>query len=136
MNFTRLQLSRYIRIITGHNNLFYHRSNVDSDNNNAICRFCLEDVETFIHFATDCPALWTERRDVLHQYVGDPLTEWDPAQLLDFSFTPRITGALEMDHGDRPRTTFQDPDNSTSSEGSETAVDETGEHSNTEEEEI
>ena len=95
-----MELSRYIRIVTGHNNLFYHRHNIDPLNNNDICRFCLEESETFIHFFTDCPALWRERRDHIHQYIGSRDTEWRPQQLVDLSFSPAITAALEMKHSD------------------------------------
>ena len=101
MKMNRLELARYIRIITGHNNLFYHRSNIDPDNNNSICRFCLDADETFIHFFTDCPALWSERRDTILRYIGDPREDWTPQQLVALSFTRKITEALEMDHGDR-----------------------------------
>ena len=98
----RLELSRYIKIVTGHNNLFYHRHNIDPENNSG-CRFCLTDTETFIHFVTDCSALWRERRDHLLTYVGHRDQEWTPTQLLNFSFSPQVTQALEMDHGDRER---------------------------------
>ena len=33
LSISRQELGRFIRIITGHNNLFYHRSNVDKTNN-------------------------------------------------------------------------------------------------------
>ena len=111
MQMNRMELGRYLRVITGHNNLFYHRSNIDPINNNSICRFCLEEDETFIHFATNCPALWRERRDHLLVYEGDGNNTWTPNQLLDFSFSRRITEALEMDHREDGNQGALDADN-------------------------
>ena len=42
MKLSRLQLARFIRIISGHNSLFYFRSKVDPDIK-PTCRFCLEE---------------------------------------------------------------------------------------------
>ena len=69
MELTRLQLGRFIRIITGHNNLLYHRSNIDPDID-PMCRFCREKQETFIHFFTDCPALWRDRQEADYAMPG------------------------------------------------------------------
>ena len=63
-----------------------------------MCRFCEEDVETFIHFATDCPARWRERRDHLQVYIGDQFMAWTPKQLLDFAYSLQIRRLLEMKH--------------------------------------
>ena len=49
-----LELSRFLKIITGQNGLFYFKNKVDKDIN-AVCRFCLERDETFYHLVTDCP---------------------------------------------------------------------------------
>ena len=94
MNFTRFQLSRYIQIVTGHNNLLYHRSNINPDIDQT-CRFCGVDKETFIHFFTDCPALWRAREEAEHARPGGHLDFVNPTQLLNFSFSPRINQALE-----------------------------------------
>ena len=51
----RLELSRILRLLCGHNGLFYFKSRIDPDINPE-CRFCLEDKETFYHLVTDCPA--------------------------------------------------------------------------------
>ena len=98
MKFNRRDLGRYIRVVTGHNNLLYHRNNIDPINNDSMCRFCSEDVETFIHFTTDCPARWRERRDNLLVYVGDSMMPWQPQQLLDFAYTSEISQLLEMQY--------------------------------------
>ena len=94
MGFTRFQLARYIRIVTGHNNLLYHRSNINPDIDQR-CRFCEEQKETFIHFFTDCPALWKTREEAEHAQPGGHLEFVSPTQILNFSFQPRINAALE-----------------------------------------
>ena len=60
-------------------------------------RFCGEARETFIHFFTDCPALWQARADAEHAQPGGVLSFRSPTQLLNFSFHPRINQALESD---------------------------------------
>ena len=50
----RIELSRFFKIITGHNGLFYFRNKIDPVINSD-CRFCLEADETFYHLATECP---------------------------------------------------------------------------------
>ena len=50
----RIELSRFIKIITGHNGLFYFKHRVDPQIN-PTCRFCLEQDETFYHLVTECP---------------------------------------------------------------------------------
>ena len=110
MGFNRIELGRYIRIVTGHSNLLYHRNNVDPVNNDSICRFCIEDVETFIHFATDCPARWRERRDNLLVYVGDQLMSLQPQQLLDLAYTDEIKQLLEMRYDDNDSSDPDEPE--------------------------
>ena len=59
----RLELSRFLRLISGHNGLFYFKNKIDPEIN-AVCRFCLEADETFYHFITDCPAFLQSRREI------------------------------------------------------------------------
>ena len=95
MGFNRMQLGRFIRIITGHNNLQYHRSNMDPDRD-PFCRFCAETQESFIHLFTDCPALWREHQETRGDLpTGQLLRDMDPQTILDFSYIPRINVALE-----------------------------------------
>ena len=97
MEFSRLKLSRFVRIITGHNNLLYHRSNIDPDLN-PMCRFCREKQETFLHFISDCPALWKERQEIFLSPLPVKMKEdWKPDDMVDFSFCKRITEALDSD---------------------------------------
>ena len=94
-NLNRQELGRFIRIVTGHNNLFYHRSNVDKTHNTSpLCRFCKEENETFFHFATNCPCFRLSR---FHHFQNDTCFKngkWSIRQLLDFSNIPSITAAL------------------------------------------
>ena len=58
----RMSLARFVRIISGHNSLFYFRSKVDKEIS-PICRFCLEADESFEHLINDCPRFNTYRRE-------------------------------------------------------------------------
>ena len=92
----RVKLSRFVRIITGHNSLFYFRNKVDSEIN-SICRFCLEEDETFIHLLMICPRFNEKRKEIfLGKEIKDDL-EWKIDELLRFSETSGINDALEGD---------------------------------------
>lgn len=92
IQWNRLQLGRYIRAVTGHNNLLYHLFNMDNTISPA-CRFCWESYEEFQHLAYHCPALWWERHNIEAQ---DPehATCWTPEQVLAFSLTPKLDDAF------------------------------------------
>ena len=92
---SRKKLGRFIRIITGHNNLNYHRSNINPDNNQT-CRFCQISLtrESFFHFATECPSFALSRREIFGDMIIDNEMEWSVQKLLDFSDIPAIDSAL------------------------------------------
>ena len=94
----RMELSRFIKIITGHNGLFYFKSKIDGQIN-AECRFCLEAEETFYHLATECPV----HRQCREEFFLDkpPITnsKWSVRALLDFSQVNGIREALEGETG-------------------------------------
>ena len=94
MQLTRIKLGRLIKLITGHNNLAYHRSNINPDID-PMCRFCSEAQESFIHLFADCPALWRERRELEGGEYGGAPNYVSPQQVLEFSYIPRINEALE-----------------------------------------
>ena len=94
MELSRFRLGRYIRIVTGHNNLLYHRSNIDLDID-PMCRFCKESQETFLHFISDCPALWREQQQLQADVQDQPVQSAPPEVLLEFAAHPRINAALE-----------------------------------------
>ena len=94
-NLNRQEFGRLVRIVTGHNNLLYHRSNVDkSGDTSSLCRFCNEERETFYHFATTCPCFRLSR---FHYFQNDSCFSngsWSIRQILDFSNIPSISSAL------------------------------------------
>ena len=90
----KLQLSRYIRAVTGHNNLMYHVHNIDNSIS-SICRFCLDEREEFNHLAFHCPALWWERQEINSEDPDHSTPQdWTPLQIVHFTFYPRINEAF------------------------------------------
>ena len=92
IQWARLKLGRYIRAVTGHNNLLYHLSNMDP-NISPICRFCLQANEEFFHLATDCPPLWWERH-LISATEPDHATDWSIDQIIKFAYLPAINTAF------------------------------------------
>ena len=88
----RLKLGRYIRAITGHNNLLYHLHNMHN-NISPICHFCLEAYEEFQHLAYSCPALWWERQHIQSLEAND-LADWSPSQIIEFAMLPKLDEAF------------------------------------------
>ena len=108
MKLSRHRLARFVRIISGHNSLFYFRSLIDPDTN-SICRFCLEEDETFFHLATECPRFRLTRQD---KFLDMTITNdhmWSVDALINFSYMPGINGALEGE-GRIPRPCYDSPD--------------------------
>ena len=94
-NLSRQELGRLIRITTGHNNLFYHRSNVDKTKTTSpLCRFCHEENETFYHFATNCPCFRLSRLTFFQSDTCFNDGKWSIRKLIDFSNIPSISAAL------------------------------------------
>ena len=91
---SRLQLGRFIRIITGHNALRYYNHVLDPSLS-PVCRLCSNADETFHHLATECSGTTRERRDffgavdILHNM------DWDVRDVLDFSYSERINQLLD-----------------------------------------
>ena len=91
----RQELGRLIRITTGHNNLFYHRSNIDKSRlTSPLCRFSLEERETFYHFATNCPCFRLSRFQFFNNDTFKKDKKWLVRWLLDFPSIPSIDAAL------------------------------------------
>lgn len=90
MKLSRLQLSRFIRIITGHNQLKYYMSKLDSSIS-PLCRFCREADETFHHFVFDCPSLFFSRQEIFL----DLDMNWTVDKLIKFSYLPHINSLLD-----------------------------------------
>ena len=97
----RLELGRFVRLITGHNNLNNFQTRIGLWHSKQ-CRFCQIDPETFIHLVHDCPCFWQQRADHFQgTYVNDDM-KWSVRGLLDFSYIPAINQAFEgtWAHGD------------------------------------
>ena len=92
----RLELSRYIKLITGHNALFYFKNKIDPQIN-AVCRFCLEEDESFYHLLTECPVHRQSRVDIFLDKLPDTDKNWSVRNILDFSNSPGIREAIDGD---------------------------------------
>ena len=97
----RLELGRFIRLITGHNNLNYFQSRIGLWHS-ATCRLCGNSTETFLHFMYDCPRLHQARTDAFLGSLPSADMQWSVRGLLDFSYNPAINLAFEgtWAHGD------------------------------------
>ena len=90
----RLELGRFVRLITGHNNLSFFQTKIGL-HTSSTCRFCAEGLETITHFMTTCPRLGGARRDILCNKVPTADMSWSVRALLDFSYAPGINEAFE-----------------------------------------
>ena len=83
-NQSRTKLGLLVEMITGHNRLNRHESLVTKGEVDPLCRFCLEDDETFWHVIGECPALWLKRRDSFNSFFLENPPEWNFFSLLKF----------------------------------------------------
>ena len=90
----RLELGRFGRIITGHNNLGFFQTKIGLADR-ADCRFCHDGHETVTHFLTSCPRLWEWRNDMFGGKIPTNDMTWSVRKLLDFSYHPGINEAYE-----------------------------------------
>ena len=91
---SRRVVSQVVNIISGHNNLNYHRSLINSDID-PNCRLCHIAPETFYHWLTECPRLRTCRQDVFLDTEPVQDMTWSVQGLLDFARKPCIQNMLE-----------------------------------------
>ena len=93
MKYGRAKLGNLIRILTGHNSLNYFTSKKEPEMD-PMCRFCMEEDETFWHLATECPVFWREQME--HFNVQDLKQGiWKVDEILQFSEVTKIAMALE-----------------------------------------
>ena len=99
----RLELGRFIRIITGHNNLNYFQTRIGLWGSPE-CRLCGENKETFLHFLYECPRVRANRTDVFSDSLPQADMQWSVQKLLQFSYLPAIDLAFEgtWAHSDPP----------------------------------
>ena len=94
LKLNRIELSRILRLISGHNGLFYFKNKIDGDIN-AICRFCLEAEETFFHLITECPVFFESRRQIFLEDPFDDKNQWSVRDMLLFSHLPGVREAID-----------------------------------------
>ena len=97
----RLELGRFARLITGHNNLNAFQTRIGLWGSKK-CRLCQISDETFIHWATDCPCLRQLRINHFGDVIPGPDRRWSVRALLDFTYNPTLNLAFEgtWAHGD------------------------------------
>ena len=96
----RLELGRFIRIITGHNNLNFFQTKIGLYRSR-LCRFCGEFDETITHLMNVCPRFKAERANIFLGKTPGPDMSWSVRQLLAFSYIPGINEAFEGGHEDQ-----------------------------------
>ena len=94
LKLARLELGRFIRLISGHNNLnrFQCLLGLSQD---PMCRLCGQAQETFLHFLYDCPRLMRARNDIFRDELPQPNRAWSVRELLCFSYIPTVNDAFE-----------------------------------------
>ena len=97
----RLELGRFVRIITGHNNLNFFQDKIGL-HRGASCRFCGDGNETITHIISICPRFQVHRREILLDKSPCPDMTWSVRGLLDFSYIPGLNEAYEGNHMDDP----------------------------------
>ena len=90
----RLELGRFVRIITGHNNLSFFQNKLGYTND-VSCRLCKEDKETIVHFLTSCPRTRQSSIDHFRDKLPTNDMKWSVRTILEFSYTPLINEAYE-----------------------------------------
>ena len=86
-------MTNFVRAITGHNFLGKHQNQIDHTISK-VCRFCDEEVETFHHFITECPALRKLRTDIFHDKPIANNNAWSIHKVKLFILDPIINGTL------------------------------------------
>lgn len=90
----RLELGRFVRIVTGHNNLGFFQTKIGLANRES-CRFCSMGHETITHLMSTCPKFVSFQRDILMNELPKGDMKWSVRDLLDFSYIPGINEAFE-----------------------------------------
>lgn len=97
----RLELGRFLRIISGHNNLNFFQTKIGLWGDPR-CRFCGGNNETVMHLVHSCPCFHTSRREIFTNGPPSGDLGWSVRELLSFSYIPAINSAFEGSwaHGD------------------------------------
>ena len=97
----RLELGRFVRLITGHNNLNFFQTKIRLWHD-PLCRFCGQGNETISHLLGSCPCFYNIRCDIFGSGFVNLEDPWSVRELLRFSYHPDINCAFEghWGHGD------------------------------------
>ena len=97
----RLELGRFVRVVTGHNNLNFFQAKIGLTSLEK-CRFCGDGNETITHFITKCPRLLRASREFFQDCPPCNDMKWSVRDILHFSFIPGVNEAYEGSwaHGD------------------------------------
>ena len=107
----RLELGRFVRIISGHNNLNFFQTKLGLWND-PLCRFCGEGPETITHLISTCPRLESRSRELFQGEPPGPDMKWSVRDLLNFSYIPGVNIAYEGNgrRDEVPAILVDDPD--------------------------
>ena len=99
----RLELGRFVRIVTGHNNLNFFQNKIGLCHD-SLCRFCGSGPETITHLMSNCPRFSNTVRSIFPSGTPGPDMTWSVRELLEFSYVPDINLAFEgsWERGDPP----------------------------------
>ena len=90
----RIELGRFVRIVTGHNNLNFFQTKIGLWKDSR-CRFCGEGPKTITHLIRSCPRHCANSREMFHGSMPGPDMSWSVRNILDFSYIPSINRAYE-----------------------------------------
>ena len=94
---TKTELSKLIKLITGHGPFRYHLQKGNDPNYDSTCRFCLEEEESAIHIIKECYALTNIKPQIVTNDVGQPYLynmEETMNCILDFSKERTISSSF------------------------------------------
>ena len=106
MHTSRLKLSKYVALVSGHNRLAYHASLCDDDLEPG-CSFCNTSDKAFFRLLTACPALISRIAEIMGQYELGVGFEWRVDQVREFANIRQIKDLMcnyyeDLEHsGDR-----------------------------------
>ena len=90
----RLELGRFVRVVTGHNNLNFFQNKIGLCATK-VCRFCGLGDETITHLWASCPRFFSAKRETFQDKLPSPDMLWSVRGILNFSYYPGINGAFE-----------------------------------------
>ena len=93
LHLSRSDSTRYINLVTGHNELAYFASLSDESVYSG-CSFCNTSDETFFHLATDCPSFHQSRLDIFNTDLPLEDENWKVKDLIRFSLLTPIDSIL------------------------------------------